>query len=254
MADLFRGETCTESYQFVSAGTAHTFAFNFQPDKVVFNNLTAWTATAGKLPVSMWFRSQTGTAHASQMQVIDSSAVASFNFLNTSSNGFTVADTTAGPLTDTCTISAITAANPGVITHSAFTFQNNQYVRLTDLGLCGSVAHGMDQLNNKRFGVTVVSPTTCSLYDIQTGIPVDTSSFVAYVTGGRMCLETNVISLNNPQVLPYSSTSPYHPNPYQYDPVTYQLTAGTSVMGSASDVFLIEVYKWGQVTNLGQLT
>lgn len=253
MSDLFLGQTCTELYQFISAGTAHTFQFSFQPDKVVFNNLTAWTATAGGKPVSVWFRNQTVTAHASQQQVIDSSAGASFNFLNTATNGFTVADTAGGQSTSQCTISGITKADPGVITHSAFTFQNNQIVRITDLGDVGVTNRGMDQLNNNRYKVVVLSSTTISLKDVITGEPVDTTSFTTYVSGGRLTLETHVISLNNPQVTPYSNTSPYNPNPYAYDPVLYRLTAGTSVMGSDGDVFNIEVYKFGQVTDLGDL-
>jgi hypothetical protein len=96
MTDLFHGQSMSEFYKFISAGTAHTFAFGFQPDKVVFNNLTKWTATAGGEPVSVWFRDQTTAAHAYQQQVIDSAAGASFNFLDTATNGFTVADTDGG--------------------------------------------------------------------------------------------------------------------------------------------------------------
>jgi hypothetical protein len=65
-------------------------------------------------------------------------------------------------------------------------------------------------------------------------------------------LETRVISLNNPQVSPYAVT-PYVPTTFTYDPIEYKLTAGTSVMGGDGDVFLIEVYKWGQLVNLGDL-
>lgn len=253
MSDLFLGQTCTEAYKFISAGTAHTFKFNFQPDKVTFYNLSDWTATAAGRPISTWFRDQTTAAHAFQQQVIDSSAGASFNFLDTATNGFTVADLPGGQSTSHCTISGITQADPGVVTHSAFTFQNNQIVRFTDLGDCGMVDHGMAELNNNRYKVTVLSPTTVSLKDVITGEPIDTTLFTAYVSGGRMTLETHVISLNNPQVLPYSNLNPYDPNPYQYDPITYQLTAGTAVMGSDGDVFLIEVIKYGQVIDLGDL-
>ena len=125
MSDLHFGETCTELYQFISAGTAHTFRFNFQPDKVVFNNLSDWTATANGFPVSVWFRDQTTVAHAFQQQVIDSSAGASFNFLDTATNGFTVADLPGGQATSHATISGITQADPGVVTHSAYAFQTN---------------------------------------------------------------------------------------------------------------------------------
>lgn len=253
MSDLFQGQTMTEAYKFISAGTAHTFRFNFQPDKVTFYNLSDWTATAGGKPISIWFRDQTTTAHAYQEQVIDSSAGASFNFLDTTTNGFTVANLPGGQATSHATISGITQADPGVVTHSAFTFQDNQIVRLTNLGNCGAVQHGMDELNNNRYKITVLSSTTFSLKDAITGEPIDTTAFTAYVSGGIITLETHVISLNNPQVTPYSNLNPYDPNPYQYDPVTYQLTAGTSVMGGDGDVFLMEVVKYGQVTDLGDL-
>lgn len=243
----------TEAYKFISAGTAHTFTFNFQPDKVTFYNLSDWTATASGKPISVWFRDQTTAAHAFQEQVIDSSAGASFNFLDTSSNGFTVADLPGGQSTSHSTISGITAADPCVVTHSAFTFQTNQIVRLTNLGNCGAVQHGMDELNNNRYRIVVLSPTTFSLKDVITGEPIDSTTFATYVSGGIVTLETHVISLNNPQVSPYSNANPYDPNPYQYDPVTYRLTAGTAVMGSDGDNFLIEVIKYGQVTDLGDL-
>lgn len=253
MSDLFLGQTCTEAYKFISAGTAHTFTFNFQPDKVVFNNITKWVATAGNFPVSVWFRDQTASGDSQQMKVIDSAAAQSFNFVTETTNGFTVADTSGGQSTSQCTISGITQADPGVVTHSAFTFQTNQVVRFTDLGEVGVSDRGMGQLNNNRYKVVVLSPTTLSLKDVITGEPIDTSAFTAYVSGGRMCLETHVISLNNPQVSPYSNTSPYDPNPYAFDPILYKLTAGSAVMGSDGDVYLIEVYKWGNLVDLGDL-
>ena len=255
MSDLFQGQTMTEAYKFISAAAAHTFTFNFQPDKVTFYNLTDWTSTAGGLPISVWFRDQTTAAHAFQQKVIDSAAAQSFNFVDLTTNGFTVADTDGGQASMHATISGITAADPGVITHSTYTFQTNQIVRLTDLGPVGPTvaSHGMGQLNNNRYRIVVTGATTFTLKDVITGEPIDTTSFTAYVSGGRITLETAVISLNNPQVTPYSNTSPYDPNPFAYDPVLYKLTAGTSVMGSDNDVFLIEVVKYGQITDLGDL-
>lgn len=253
MSDLFQGQTMTEAYKFISAGTAHTFSFNFQPDKVTFYNLSDWTATAAGLPISIWFRDQTAAGDAFQQQVIDSAAGSSFNFLLETTNGFTVADTSGGQATSHATISGITQADPCVITHSAYTFQTNQIVRLTDLGNVGVSDRGMGELNNNRYRIVVLSPTTFSLKDVITGEPIDSTAFTAYVSGGRITLETHVISLNNPQVTPYSNLNPYDPNPYQYDPITYQLTAGTAVMGSDGDVFLIEVIKYGQVIDLGDL-
>jgi hypothetical protein len=254
MSDLFLGQTCTESYKFISAGTAHTFSFNFQPDKVVFNNITKWVATAGGFPISVWFRDQTAAGDAYQHKVIDSAAAQSFNFVTEATNGFTVADTSGGQASAHATISGITAADPGVVTHSAYTFQTNQIVRLTDLGqVTPALDRGMGELNNNRYRIVVINSTSFSLKDPVTGEPVDTSSFTAYVSGGRITLETHVISLNNPQVTPYSDSNPYNPNQFKYDPITYQLTAGTAVMGSDGDIFNIEVYKFGQIIDLGDL-
>jgi len=253
MSDLYLGQTCTEAYKFISAGTAHTFTFNFQPDKVVFNNLTQWAATAANLPVSVWFRDQTTAAHAFQQQVIDSAGGSSFNFLDQATNGFTSANTSGGQSTSYATISGITAADPCVVTHSTYTFQTNQIVRITDLGSSMPTARGMGELNDNRYRIVVLGATTFSLKDPITDEPIDSTNFVTYVSGGRITLETHVLSLNVPQVSPYSNTNPYNPNPYAYDPVLYKLTAGTAVMGDNSDVFVIEVIKWGQVTDLGDL-
>lgn len=253
MADLFLGQTCTEAYKFISAGTAHTFTFNFQPDKVVFNNLTKWTATAGGDAISVWFRDQTTAAHAFQQVVIDSAAAQSFNFKDASTNGFTVADTEGGQASSYASISAISQANPCVVTTSAaHGFQNDQIVRITDLGSSMPTARGMDQLNNKRFKIVIIDSTSFSLKDVITGVAINSTSYVAYVTGGSVTLETHVLSLNNPQVYPYAVT-PYVPNGFAYDPIEYKLLVGTDVMQSDGDVFLVEVYKWGQIIDLGDL-
>lgn len=253
MSDLFLGQSMSEAYKFISAGTAHTFTFNFQPDKVVFNNISDWVATAGGFPISVWFRDQTAAGDAYQHKVIDSAAAQSFNFVTEATNGFTVADTSGGQASMHATISGVTAADPVVVTHSAYTFQTNQIVRISDLGDVGVSNRGMSQINNKRFKIVVLSSTTFSLKDVITGEPVDGSAYTAYVSGGRITLETAVISLNNPQVSPYSNLNPYDPNPFAYDPIVYKLTAGSAVMGSDGDIFLIEVYKWGQLIDLGDL-
>lgn len=253
MTDLFLGQTCTEAYQFISGGAAHTFTFHFEPDLVIFDNLSAWKATAAGLPRSFWFRNQTTAAHAFQEQVIDSSAGASFNFLDTATNGFTFIDTPAGVPAFRALISGVTQANPCVITTTApHGFQTDQLIRITDLGDSMPTPRGMSNLDGNRYGIIVLSATTFSLYDPITLLPINSTNYEAWVSGGRVDVETRVISLNNPQVAPYNVT-PYIPNPFVYNPETFSLLAGTSVMGSNGDVFLIEVYKFGQVYNLGQL-
>ena len=255
MSDLFLGQTCTEAYRCISAGAAATFTFNFQPDMVIFNNLSDWTNTAGGLPRSFWFRNQTDAAEAYQQQVIYSNSAQSFNFLNPTTNGFTVADTSGGVASSHASISNVTQANPCVVTTSAaHGFQTNQVIRITDLGSNDiPTARGMDQLNNNRYRIVVIDSTSFSLKDPVSDEAINSTSYTAYVSGGRVALESHVLTLNNPQVSPYSSSSPYNPNPYAYDPIEYKLTAGSEVMGGDGDVFLIEVFKWGHFENLGDL-
>lgn len=244
MTDLFLGETCTEAYEFVSPGAARTFSFNFEPDKVVFNNLSQWATGGGNLPISVWFRNQTTTPYAYQIN-------GSGTFLTTTTNGFTFIDTPAGVPSFRALISGVTKANPCVVTTSApHGFQTDQLVRITDLGDSMPTPRGMSQLDGNRYGIIVLSSTTFSLYDPITLINIDSTNYETYVTGGRVDVESRVISLNNPQVYPYNVV-PYIPNPFQYNPETYALTAGTSVMGANGNIFLIEVYKFGQVYNLG---
>jgi len=254
MSDLFFGQTCSELLRFISGGAAFTFTFNFQPDKVVFNNLTQWDNTAGNLPVSVWWRDQNAAAEAFQQQVVDTAAAQSFNFLDSVANGFTVADTTGGVTSYQKLISGVTQADPCVVTTStAHGYQTNQIVRITDLGSDMPTARGMDQINNGRFRIVVLTNTTFSLKDPVSDEDIDSTSFTAYVSDGRVDLETRVLSLNNPQVSPYSSSNPYNPNPFKYDPIEYKLTAGTQVIGDDGDEFNIEVYKFGQIRDLGDI-
>ena len=254
MSDLHYGQTMTEAFRLISGGAAYTLSLNFQPDVVVFNNLTDWTGTAGGIPRNFWFRDETDAAECYQQVVTDTAAAQSFNFLNPTTNGFTVADTSGGVAASQCTISAVTQADPCQITHSAFTFQDNQVIRITDLGTVGDATdRGMDELNNNRYRITVVDSTNITLKDVLTGEAIDSSAFVAYVSGGRLTLETHSLALNYPQVTPYSNTNPYNPNPYKYDPVEYKLTAGSEIMGGDGDVFYVVSYKFGRVTNLGDI-
>jgi len=254
MSDLFLGQTMTAARTLVSGGVAYTLTLPFQADKVVFNNLTDWTNTAAGLPVSTWFRTKTDAAEAYQQQVIDSAAAQSFNFLNPTTNGFTVADTTGGATDYSATIAGVSQADPCVVTtSSAHGYQTDQLVRITDLGSDMPTARGMDEINNKRFRITVINTTTFSLRDPITDDFIDSTSYTAWVAGGRVQLESRSLTLNNPQVDPYSASSPYGQTPFVYDPITYKLTAGTEVMGGDGDVFFVEIYKFGDFQDLGDI-
>lgn len=248
MSDLFLGQTCTYGARFISAGTAHNFTFPFQIDRVSFYNYTKF-GTTGANAVVTWFR---GMPAGDAMIEGVGTAPAATMLLETT-NGFTVADTAGGVPAFRALISGVSQANPCVITTTApHGFQTNQYVRITDLGDVGVTNRGMEQLNNNRYGIIVLTSTTFSLYDIITDEPIDSTNYTAWVAGGRCDIETRVISLNNPQVAPYNVV-PYIPNPFEYDPVTYRLIAGSSVMGSDGDVFYIDAIKFGDYINLGNL-
>lgn len=250
--DLKLGETCTALIKFISAGTAHTFVLPFDADKVTFWNLTKY-GTTGQTPVSTWFKGMTD-AYALQEQVIaDDGATTNTSLKLATTNGFTQANDEGGAPDYHKLISAVSKANPCVVTTStAHGYQTDQIIRITDLGSDMPTARGMDQINNKRFRIVVLTSTTFALYDPISGDAVNSTNYTTYVSGGRVDLETRVLSLNNPQVSPYNVT-PYVPNPFVYDPITYQLTAGTAVMGADNDVFRIEVIKYGQVIDLGDL-
>jgi hypothetical protein len=150
-------------------------------------------------------------------------------------------------------IAGVSQANPCVVTTTtAHGYQTDQQVRITDLGDVGVTNRGMGQINDQQFIITVLSLTTFSLRDVITDEPINSTAFTAWVAGGRVTMVTRTISLNNPQQSPYQ-TIPYSPTPFEYNPIEYKLTVGTAVMGAAANRFLIEVYKWGQITDLGQL-
>lgn len=75
-------------------------------------------------------------------------------------------------------ISAVTQANPGVVTSATHSYSNGDTVIINDIV-------GMTELNGKRFIVANVTATTFELTDID-GVDVDTSGFTAYVSGGTV--------------------------------------------------------------------
>lgn len=83
-------------------------------------------------------------------------------------------DTTTGIVTLTAisskNITAITQANPGVISSTAHGFTNGQQVLLSSIG-------GMTQLNGQLVTVTVVDPNSYS-------IGINTTGYTAYTSGG----------------------------------------------------------------------
>lgn len=90
-----------------------------------------------------------------------------------------------GQLSERVPIVNITNALPcEVTTEIAHGFPNKSFVRLTDLNGAMPVPRGEDPLNNYKFRIIVTGDTTFTLQDPITFVPIDSTLFTPYVTGG----------------------------------------------------------------------
>lgn len=238
MSDLFEGQTMTELFTAESAGAAYTLTMNFDADMVEVYNLTDWTSTAAGIPYAVWFKDLTTAAYSYKQQVISADGGSAFNFVQGTTNGFTPANTSGGVTEYRTAITGITQADPCVVTAVGHGMATGWEVRITDLGPEMPTARGMDDLNNNRYSITVLTADTFSLQDVITGEDIDSSAYTAYVEGG------SVIGISRTQAL--SSA-------FAYDPITYKLTIGTDVIGANGEILAIKCTKFGQVTALGDL-
>ena len=79
----------------------------------------------------------------------------------------------------------ITNANPCVVTIDVNPgYVTGNFIRLSDLNGAMPMPRGEDQLNNYRWKIILLSPTTFSLQYPVTGFDVDSTNFVPYVSGG----------------------------------------------------------------------
>ncbi len=219
MADLFQGQTMTYGAEYEADAGAETFTIPFQPDRIMINNYTA--------PVTwIWYR---GMPAGDAISVDGGTKI--------TDDGFTVADTAGGVTSFQGIISAISKGDPCVVTTSpAHGYATGDLVRLSDLSDLGAVDRGMDQLNNLRFRITVLTSTTFSLQDPITGDDIDSLAFDTYVSGGFSTLESRTGD-----------------EKYKFDGIVYKVTFGTSVSGADGDQVFFEAIKFGQYPNLGDI-
>lgn len=124
-------------------------------------------------------------------------------------------------------ISGVSQANPCVITTDVdHGFQTKQVVRVSDLGddvpttgvsASPTVMRGMGQINGNKYSIIVLDSTSFSLHDSITLANVDSTNYTAWVSGGKVTLETRALRLNYPQTRPYSKENSYLRNPYIYE-------------------------------------
>jgi len=236
MSDLFEGQTMTYGASFISDGAAFTFTIPFQADRVFVYNYTKF-ATTSATPMSVWYRGMPAGDALQQLVIVDSGATGNKNLVLETTNGFTVADTAGGATAYRAAISGVTAANPVVVTTgAAHGLATGDIIRITNLGNAGAVDYGMDQLNNNRYAITVLTSTTFSLQDPVSGDNVNGTAYTAYITGGKVNLETRVNATQ-----------------FAFAPVIYKLTFGSAVMGSDNDQFYFEAIKFGEYEDIGDI-
>jgi len=102
-------------------------------------------------------------------------------------------------------IVSITNALPcEVTTEIAHGFPNKSFVRLTDLNGAMPVPRGEDPLNNYKFRIITTGDMTFTLQDPITFLPIDSTTFPPYVTGGSCNLvqQTYIFYPSPDQVFP----------------------------------------------------
>lgn len=75
------------------------------------------------------------------------------------------------------TVTNVTQASPAVVTSAAHGLSNGWWVKISGIA-------GMTELNSRTFEVRGVTTNTFQLYSVPDGLPVDSTSFGAYTSGG----------------------------------------------------------------------
>lgn len=138
----------------------------------------------------------------------------------------TLEESLPGLTNTTKTITAITQANPGVVTSAAHGYTNGQEIYIENVV-------GMTQLNGRRFTISGVTTNTFNLDQ------VDTTGYTAYVSGGTanqtFALITNGNATANNTISWTAVTGAESYNIYKFVNGTYGLignTSGTSFIDS----------------------
>lgn len=167
-------ETFEESLQSSSVASADTLATSAAPRTIT------WVAAANALEYNIY--KKTNGVYGFIGTAIGTSFV---------DNGISADATDTPPTARTpfanetgASISAITLANPGVITAAAHGFSEGDFIYIS--GIVGTT-----QLNGRYFFVVYISSTQFSLLDLS-GDEVDTSGYTAWSSGGTTALAHNL--------------------------------------------------------------
>lgn len=218
-------------FQMTSAGSAYTLTLPFLPDSLEWWNYTEY-GTDSKNLSGVWINGMPdGDA------VIIARGTTTLTSTLETTNGVSDVEDNTGWLDNHRVPTAITAASPAVVTSNGHGLVNGQFVRATDFRATPVAdATGMYGLNNQLFQVGNVTTNTFALFVPYTNVPIDTSAETAFVNNGIAQFTLVGPSLNTQNPVP-----------------VYQVTLGSAIMGSASDVIYVRAMKANQYTALGQL-
>lgn len=228
---------------FISTGAAVTLPLGFVPDHFSIVNYTAQGADASAVFQSDYYKNVTPSGYASQLSKAITTGVVTA--ANITSNGFTPVVLGADWQSTQYTITAITKANPGVVTVSVVAPTNTLQLA-NGMTVTLSNVVGMTQVNTQRYIVANYAAGggttgTFSLYDLY-GNPVDTSAFGTYVSGGI------VNQISYPPTAPVLNASTgavitqAQPAGNQYDIGYEGIILGTGVVGASTNVMFWECW------------
>lgn len=192
--------------KFTSAGTAKTINIGFVPETIEVTNYTKWE-TDGTVVKSIFHK---GMPEGYALnEIADDTGI---NRSISASNGFTMSSG-ADFDSNQSAISAITAANPPVVTvASTAGWADGNVVRLKNIS-------GMTEVINKDFKITVLNSTTFSLQDMQ-GNDIDGTGYTAYVASADDAAVNLSLDVENDGAV--------------------QVTLGTDIVGANADIMYIE--------------
>jgi hypothetical protein len=223
---------------FTSTGAAVTLPLGFIPNIVRVFNLTVLEVNppnSASVAESVWVSAMPS---GSASQTIYTAGVPAQSYIT--SNGVTPVILGGDWQSTQYTITAVTKANPGVVTVAGIS-PTNTLTLVNGMIITISGVVGMTQLNTNRYivaNLTIVGggPTyTFSLYDLF-GNPVDTTAFGTYVSGGI----ANQISY--PPTAPVLNAAtgqvitPGQPAGNQYDIGYEGIILGTGLVGASTNV------------------
>lgn len=226
-------DTNTAIYRLVSAGAAYDITLPFEADCIEWWNNTGFATNDTNLS-GIWFPGLTDPTGGA---LITRRGTTTLTSTLETTNGVTELDDGSGFESQVKTPTAITAANPGVVTIASHGWSTGNWVRASNFVTTPvASATGMEQLNYRQFIINVINANTFSLIDPATNLPIDTTAYTAFVNNGIAKFTRIGQELNTQSAAP-----------------VYQYTLGSAIMGSASDVIFVRAMKANVNTDLGQV-